>query len=62
MFLWTIINLSTAPATLSVLIDKIFDLPSLIQETDNDVQAFNTKVRKLQNTKLRINVGNLMKQ
>jgi hypothetical protein len=51
MFLWTIINRTTAmtTATLSVLIDQIFNLPSLMQETNNDVQAFNTKVRKLQN-------------
>jgi hypothetical protein len=51
MFLWAIINRSTSmtTATLSVLIDQIFNLPGLMQESNNDVQAFNTQVRKLLN-------------
>jgi hypothetical protein len=51
MFLWIIINRTTAmtTATLSVLIDQIFNLKTLMQETNNDVQAFNTKVQKFQN-------------
>jgi hypothetical protein len=51
MFLWSIINRTTAmtTATLSVLIDQIFNLSAVMQENNNDVQAFNTKVRKLLN-------------
>jgi hypothetical protein len=51
-FLWAIINHTTSmtTATLSVLIDQIFNLPGLMQEHKNDVQAFNTQVRKLLST------------
>jgi hypothetical protein len=52
MFLWAINNRTTSmtTATLSVLIDQIFNLPGVMQEHNNDVQAFNTQVRKLLNT------------
>jgi hypothetical protein len=52
MFLWALINRTTSmtTATLSVLIDQIFNLPGVMQEHNNDVQAFNTQVRKLLNT------------
>jgi hypothetical protein len=36
-------------ATPSVLIDQIFNRSSIMQETNNDVQACNTTLRKLQN-------------
>jgi hypothetical protein len=51
MFLYAIINRTTSmtTATLSVLIDQIFNLPGLMQENNNDIQAFNTQVRKLLN-------------
>jgi hypothetical protein len=51
MFLWAIINRTTAmtTATLSVLIDQIFNLSAIMQEVNHDVQAFNTRVRKLLN-------------
>jgi hypothetical protein len=51
MFSWTIINRTTAmtTATVSVIIDQIFNLPTLMQEVNNVVQAFNTNVRKLLN-------------
>jgi hypothetical protein len=51
MFLWTIINrtMSMTTATVSVIINHIFNLPTLMQEASNDVTAFNTKVRKLLN-------------
>jgi hypothetical protein len=44
LFLWSIINRTTSmtTATLSILIDQLFNLPRLMQEANNDVQAFNT--------------------
>jgi hypothetical protein len=51
MLVWLIINRSTSMTTakLSELIDQIFNLPGLMQESNNNIQAFNTQVRKLLN-------------
>ena len=49
MYLWTIINRTTAmtTATISVLLEQLNNLPSVMQEVNNDVTAFNSKVRKI---------------
>ena len=49
MYLWAIVNRTTAmtTATISVLLEQLNNLPSLMQEVNNDVTAFNSKVRKL---------------
>jgi hypothetical protein len=49
MYLWTIINRTTAmtTATISVLLEQLNNLPSVMQEVNHDVTAFNSKVRKM---------------
>ena len=49
MYLWTIVNRTTAmtAATISVLLEQLNNLPSVMQEVNNDVMAFNSKVRQL---------------
>ena len=52
MFLWTIINRTTARtnATISVIIHQLNHLESEMNEAGSDVKVFNTKVRKLLNS------------
>ena len=49
MYLWTIINRTTAmtTATISVILEQLNNLPSVMQDVNNDVNAFNSKVRKI---------------
>jgi hypothetical protein len=49
MYLWTLINRTTAmtTATISVILEQLNNLPSVMQEANNDVTSFNSKVRKI---------------
>jgi hypothetical protein len=49
MYLWTIVNRTTAmtTATISVILEQLNNLPSVMQEVNNDVTNFNSKVRKI---------------
>jgi hypothetical protein len=38
---------ATTIATISILLKQLNDLPSLMQEENSDINAFNTKVRRL---------------
>lgn len=52
LFLWSIINHTTAKtnATISVIVEQLTNLPSLMTEVNSDVNAFNTNVRSLVNS------------
>jgi hypothetical protein len=52
MFLWTIINRTTARtnATSAVIIHQLNHLEGVMTEENNDITAFNTKVRKILNS------------
>jgi septal ring factor EnvC (AmiA/AmiB activator) len=52
MFLWCIINQTTAKAnaTITNIVRKINNLRELMIEKDSDVQSFNTTVRQLVNS------------
>jgi hypothetical protein len=52
MFLWTIINRTTARtnATIAVIIHQLNNLEAVMTEENSDITAFNTKVRKLLNS------------
>jgi hypothetical protein len=51
MFLWAIINLTTAKttATITVLLKQLNNLPAVMTECNSDISTFNTKVYKLIN-------------
>jgi hypothetical protein len=52
LFLWSIINhtIARTNATISVIIEQLTNLPSLMTEVNSDVNAFNTNVRSLVNS------------
>lgn len=52
LFLWLIINHTTAKtnATISVIIEQLTNLPSLMTEVNSDINAFNTNVLSLVNS------------
>lgn len=52
LFLWSIIDHTSAKtnATISVIIEQLTNLPSLMTEVNSDINAFNTNVRSLVNS------------
>lgn len=52
LFLWSIVNHTTAKtnATISVIIEQLTNLPSLMTEVNSDINAFNTNVCSLVNS------------